>query len=248
MSGGPAAGGEFLGGPDTRPATPAATVVCLRPGPDGPEVLLLQRRSKGAFGGMWVFPGGKVDAEDRVGAPDEVAAARAAAVREAAEEAGITLDPADMAVLSLWVPPPEAARRFSTWFFVARVHGADAIVLSVDEVGDHLWRRPADVLADHRAGTLQLAPPTWVTLDGLTSADDPGAAVAAAASRRPEEFHTHAVLDDAQQLRATVWEGDVAYDDLDLDPDRPGARRRLLLDEAGWRLVVNDVTGSERRR
>ena len=46
------------------PAMPAATVVVLRDGADGPETLMLRKNSKIAFGGMWVFPGGKVDAED----------------------------------------------------------------------------------------------------------------------------------------------------------------------------------------
>ena len=43
---------------------PAATVVLLRDGDDGPEVLMLRKNSKITFGGMWVFPGGKIDPED----------------------------------------------------------------------------------------------------------------------------------------------------------------------------------------
>ena len=44
--------------------TPAATVIPLRDGEDGLEVLLLRRAARGAFGGMWVFPGGQVDPVD----------------------------------------------------------------------------------------------------------------------------------------------------------------------------------------
>jgi len=40
------------------PALPAATVIVLRDGVDGPETLMLRKNSKIAFGGMWVFPGG----------------------------------------------------------------------------------------------------------------------------------------------------------------------------------------------
>ena len=98
--------------------TPAATVVPLRDGEDGLEVLLLRRNSRGEFGGMWVFPGGKVDAGDE-GPDGEVAAARRAAVREAQEEAGLVLDEHRLVVLSFWLPPPQAARRFATWFFLA---------------------------------------------------------------------------------------------------------------------------------
>ena len=43
---------------------PAATVVLLRNTDAGPEVLMLKKNSKITFGGMWVFPGGKIDAAD----------------------------------------------------------------------------------------------------------------------------------------------------------------------------------------
>ena len=44
---------------------PAATVVMLRNGPKGPEVLLLRRHGLSeVLGGAYVFPGGKVDAQD----------------------------------------------------------------------------------------------------------------------------------------------------------------------------------------
>jgi 8-oxo-dGTP pyrophosphatase MutT (NUDIX family) len=44
---------------------PAGTVVLLRPGPAGLEVLLLQRTQSAAFlGGAYVYPGGMVDPAD----------------------------------------------------------------------------------------------------------------------------------------------------------------------------------------
>lgn len=43
---------------------PAATVLLLRNGESGVEVLMVRRNSEIAFGGMWVFPGGRVDADD----------------------------------------------------------------------------------------------------------------------------------------------------------------------------------------
>ncbi|MCU4184066.1 NUDIX domain-containing protein [Acidiferrimicrobium sp. IK] len=232
---------EFAGGPDPNPPTPAATVVCLRPGPAGPEVLLLRRRSKGAFGGMWVFPGGKVDPEDWGPGDDEVAAGRNAAVREAAEEAAIVVDPATVVTLSYWLPPPEAARRFSTWFYLAPVLGEDPIVLSQDEVGDHRWEPPAAMLAAHAAGEVQLAPPTWMTLHWLAGYRTIDDALAAAAGSEPERFLTRAVISDDGQLVSTVWEGDVAYDDLDLDPGRPGPRRRLEVRRGAWVALLDPV-------
>jgi 8-oxo-dGTP pyrophosphatase MutT (NUDIX family) len=57
----------------------AATVVLLRDSAEGPEVLLLERpRHRGSFAGAWVFPGGGVDAEDRIPADAAASADRAA--------------------------------------------------------------------------------------------------------------------------------------------------------------------------
>lgn len=81
-------------------ARPAATVIVLRPGAQGPEVLLLQRSQRsGFFPHAWVFPGGRVDAADHAaptrgavdGLPTGAEAFAVAAVRECFEEAGVWL-------------------------------------------------------------------------------------------------------------------------------------------------------------
>ena len=70
---------------------PAATVVVLRDGPDGPEVFMVRRHEGTAFmGGAHVFPGGRVDAADREGV-EEAVAYHIAAARELFEEAGVLL-------------------------------------------------------------------------------------------------------------------------------------------------------------
>ena len=99
----------------------AATVVLLRDGAEGAEVLLLERpRDSGSFAGAWVFPGGKVDPQDYDGGEAETGrlAARRAGARETREETGLVLDAADLVELSCWIPPAEAPRRFHTWFFL----------------------------------------------------------------------------------------------------------------------------------
>ncbi|MGL4541036.1 MAG: NUDIX hydrolase [Polymorphobacter sp.] len=86
------------------PAQPAATVVLLRAGALAPEILLIERaRSMGFAGGMYVFPGGKVDDGDlRIARnpawargfealSDADAAGRVASARETFEEAGVVL-------------------------------------------------------------------------------------------------------------------------------------------------------------
>ena len=68
---------------------PAATVVLVRPGPDGLEVLLTHRPSTMAFAAdRHVFPGGRVDPADRELGEDPAAIA---AIREAFEEVGVLL-------------------------------------------------------------------------------------------------------------------------------------------------------------
>jgi 8-oxo-dGTP pyrophosphatase MutT (NUDIX family) len=69
-------------------ARPAATVMLVRDGADGIEVFMLRRTQDAAFaGGMYVFPGGKLDPVDGEG--DEAYAI--AAIRECYEEAGVLL-------------------------------------------------------------------------------------------------------------------------------------------------------------
>ena len=74
---------------------PAASVLVLRDGDDGIEMLFVRRSPELKFmGGAWVFPGGTLLAED--GDPDETTSpGKVAGARETFEEARITLpDPA----------------------------------------------------------------------------------------------------------------------------------------------------------
>jgi 8-oxo-dGTP pyrophosphatase MutT (NUDIX family) len=223
-------------------ATPAATVVPVRNGEAGLEVLLLRRSTRGAFGGMWVFPGGKVDPGDLgngggdAEAP-EMAAARRAAVREAREEARLELDPQRLVTLSFWVPPLGAPRRFATWFFLAAADDHPAVVVDEGEIHEHRWQTPAEAMARRDSGAIELVPPTFITLWWLSHHADVTSALAAAGARPPEHFATRIVLDDEGRLRVALWAGDGGY--VDGDADRPGPRRRLWLDPKGWRVEMS---------
>src|SRR5437764_4514985 len=88
---------------------PAATVMLVRDGGGSLEVLMLRRHPESVFAAdAWVFPGGRVDAGDRSGAPIAIGPSDAeasatlglpsgglaywvAAARECFEEAGILL-------------------------------------------------------------------------------------------------------------------------------------------------------------
>lgn len=258
---------------------------------------MLRRNSRGPFGGMWVFPGGKVEPEDLGGAEPadpvasvlaadgggeglgpvadgggeglgpvadgggeglgpaadgggeglgpaaggsgavELAAARRAAVREAAEEAGIRIDPSSLVVLSFWLPPPEAPRRFATWFFLAPLAAARDVVVDQTEIRDHRWLGPESAIRARHTGEMDLAPPTFTTLWWLSRHPSTASALAAAAAQRePGRFETHVAVTADGQLRATLWAGDAGYEDGDLE--RPGPRRRLVMDPGGWRVEI----------
>lgn len=214
------------------PAIPAATVVLVRDGQAGLEVLMLHRVSKVAFGGMWVFPGGRVDDGDREPGDDEADAARRAASREALEECGLAVDPGDLVPFSHWVPPPVTPRRFSTHFFLARASEGE-VVVDGGEIHEHEWLAAREVLARRDRAEVDLAPPTWITLHDLAEHGTVDAALAAAAARDPiPHYETRWVTIDGGAV--AMWEGDGGY--ATSDPDQPGGRHRLWMLEQGWRL------------
>lgn len=197
------------------PARPAATVVIVRDGADGLEVLLLERSSVGAFAGMWVFPGGRVDDADP--GDDELAKARSAAAREAMEEVGLEVDAGQIVPWSHWTPPPVQPKRYTTWFFVAPWTGG-TVEVDGHEIVAHAWHAPGAALD---AG-LPMAPPTYVTLHQLQGYGSVADVERLGPPRGVEYFATKFVRHgDAISL---LWHGDAGYDDA--DPDAPGPRHR----------------------
>ncbi|MCU1387517.1 MAG: hypothetical protein JWL72_855 [Ilumatobacteraceae bacterium] len=210
-------------------ARPAATVIITRPRPDDPEagleVLLLKRSDVGAFAGMWVFPGGRVDDADA--GEDELARAVSAAVREAAEEVGIVVDPTSLIPLSHWTPPAMAPKRFTTWFFVAPWAG-DEIRIDAHEIVDFRWIGAAEALAE----ALPLAPPTHVTLVTIDQARTFEGLRALVDRRGVERYLTvPSSLDGALVL---LWEPDAGY--ASADASVAGARHRMT-------IPSNSITG-----
>ena len=86
---------------EEQPAIPAATLIVMRDRGDGPpDLLLVERSAKMAFaGGAIVFPGGRVDAEDRalakkLGRPDD--GHKLTAIRETLEESAVAIGLGDV--------------------------------------------------------------------------------------------------------------------------------------------------------
>jgi 8-oxo-dGTP pyrophosphatase MutT (NUDIX family) len=166
----------------TVPVQPAATVAPLRDGAHGLEVLLLQRSPALVFApGAWVFPGGRVDEADHHRGAD--LAPRLAAVREAAEEAGLLLDPDALVEVAHWTTPPGQPRRFATWFFVADANGCGGVRVDGTEAVDYRWLTPAEALAAGRRHDITLIRPTIATLTELQDFPDVAAALTGFAGR-----------------------------------------------------------------
>ncbi len=213
-------------------AIPAATVVLLRDAPEL-EVLMLHKSSKVAFGGMWVFPGGRVDAEDYPPDGDPDVAARRAAARETREEAGIVAHPDDFVWFAHWTPPTITPRRFATWFFAAAAGADHAVEIDGGEIQDHAWMRPSVALERQAAGEIDLAPPTWITLHQLSLYPDTASALARL-DALPARFFETRIVEDADGTRVAMWHGDAGYDDG--RAEAAGPRHRLVLTPGGYRF------------
>ena len=211
---------------------PAATVVLLRDGTGGFEVLLLQRNSALQFaGGLWVFPGGRIDVDDYAGALDELlAAARRAAVRETLEETGLDIDDCALQYFAHWTTPEAEPIRYATWFFVAAIKMDKDVVVDGSEILAHRWLTPAAALAAHRAGELDLLPPTYIALAELDGCSTIEEVFRHYRARRVVEILPKFVKTDVGAV--ALYPGDAGY--ADADPFLPGRRHRTTRDKNGW--------------
>ncbi len=217
------------------PVIPAATVVLARNGKSGVEILLVRRVGRGNFAGYSVFPGGRVDPEDSdPSAPhDDFAAARKAAVREAAEEVNLHIVESELVPLSHWTPPPFEMKRFGTWFFVAPTVPGE-IAMSEGELTQFDWITPSDAMAKHAKGEFTMAPPTWITLHDLQGFNDVEAMLEAIRVRETFAFLTWPIQ---RQPLVLAWANDqhhlVPVDQVDIAS--AGPRHRLHMNEGDWK-------------
>ncbi len=212
-------------------AIPAATVVLIRDHLEGVEVLMLKKNSKISFGGMWVFPGGRIDDGDSDDNRDSLATARYAAARETREEAGINTSPEDFVWFAHWTPPASTPKRFATWFFATKVSKDQAVTIDDGEITEHTWMKPGEALGRHTRGEIDLAPPTWITLYHLSlypTVDE----IIENFDHNPEKIYETRVLARQDGIRVAMWKGDVGYDSE--DPDLEGDRHRLVLNPDGF--------------
>jgi 8-oxo-dGTP pyrophosphatase MutT (NUDIX family) len=198
-------------GPPSTPR-PAASVVLLRRGGKHSqralEVLMLRRSEEARFmPGVWVFPGGSLDAADGA----EEAGLRACAMRELAEEAGIELDAGEELVpFSRWITPEVIATRFDAWFFLALAPAHTPPQPDGVETTEARWFQPSAALEAQEAGELVLSFPTQTQLRWLAEFRTSDEAIAAYRERRLEPILPVVIAEDGAEPRV-VLPGDPDY-------------------------------------
>ena len=160
---------------------PAASIVLLRRGGKHTqralEVLLLKRSAEARFmPSVWVFPGGSVDPADGEGE----AGARACAIRELGEEAGIPLPTdAELVLFSRWITPEVITTRFDARFYLALAPAHTPPKPDGAETVEARWFEPRAALEAADRGEIVLAFPTITQLGLLAEHPTSDAALAA---------------------------------------------------------------------
>jgi 8-oxo-dGTP pyrophosphatase MutT (NUDIX family) len=202
----PGPGEAFNPGPPTEPRQ-AASVILLRGGAEQLDVLLVRRTPQARFmGGVWVFPGGAVDAQEGDG--DD--AHRAAAIRELSEEAAIGLEGPDALIkFSRWITPAEVQIRFDTHFFLAALPDGQEPRIDGEECVDLGWFTPRAALDAYGSGEIALVFPTIKHLEQLSDFSTVDALLAYARGREVQPVQPRVVLDG--EVARIVLPGEPGY-------------------------------------
>lgn len=171
----------------------AASAIVGRDGPEGFEVLVLERGASSRFlPGYVAFPGGSTDREDEeharrwFGSAEE--SRRACAVRELVEEVSLVLtadglaqgdaleavdaappSTAQLADIAHWVAPPEVPVRFDARYFAVRAPADLEPVPDGSETAAAWWVSPRRLLRDWGEQVRLLYWPTYFTVQALAT-------------------------------------------------------------------------------
>lgn len=199
---------------------------------------MLQRSPDIAFmGGGWVFPGGGVDRPDCLPgvAPEGEETGRVTAVRETAEEAGVRLSTQDLFCIAHWTAPESAPRRYATWFYLAELPDGEVVRVDGTEIVAHRWIAPQHALRERALGKMDFLPPTFVSLEWLSTHDDARGALQYYREREPQIFGPKILMDGDDVCN--IYAEDVAYDTDDVQA--PGPRHRFRMGKHEWSYECN---------
>ncbi len=190
---------------------------------------MVKRRGGGTFEHLVVFPGGTVDPVDRshTGETGEDGAARAAALRELAEETGLlsilgslvrapglrdadlyrwlageglSLDVASLVLVSRWVTPEVMPHRFDTRFYLLAADETPEVVVDHGELVEHAWVTPETALDNGDSGRWNMILPTLAHLRWLSKRASIDDAVSSAQGADGRTLVSPRVLEDGSLL------------------------------------------------
>ncbi len=128
-------------------------------------------------------------------------------------EEGLQLDVASMHYFAHWITPEGAPRRYDTRFFVAHAPEHQTPAHDDRETVANLWVRPADALARHAAGELEMIFPTIRTLEAIGRFERADDLLAHAASIAEVPTILPKLISDRGGWRI-VLPGDPEYDEV----------------------------------
>ena len=191
------------------------------------EILLLKRNKALVFaGGLWVFPGGKIEKSEIEQTENELEAARLAAVRETKEETNVDVNPQDLIFFRHWTTPENEPRRYATYFFFGEVNGYSKVEIDDSEIKDHVWLHPQAALDRLSEGNLAMLPPTIMTLQLIRKCNSVKEIRTKLSNEEP--IFVLPVLDAVTGKMVCIYEGDVSYETGNSKIE--GARHRLTID------------------
>jgi 8-oxo-dGTP pyrophosphatase MutT (NUDIX family) len=121
---------------------------------------------------------------------------RGMALLQAVKDAGMRLDGAALTLVSRWVTPDYAPKRFDTRFFLARADDAPDVRLDTVELVDHMWVTPSTALRRFETGELKMFLPTISHLRWLERCPNVDGAVTSALGADGRSLIKPRLMDD----------------------------------------------------
>lgn len=206
---------------------PSATILLAREMESQIEVLLLRRNKALAFaGGLWVFPGGKIEKSEIEATDSELEAALLAAVRETKEETNLTILPQDLTFFQHWTTPSNEPKRYATYFFFGCPSGLDSeVIIDDSEIKDHVWMHPKEAIDGFNKKELAMLPPTLMSLQFIHKCQSLDEIKDLISEKEPLYILPKLKMNDKSMI--CLYEGDAGYENGNVNEEGP--RHRLIL-------------------
>jgi 8-oxo-dGTP pyrophosphatase MutT (NUDIX family) len=143
-------------------------------------------------------------------------------------EHSLALDATNVSLFSHWLTPEPSPRRYDTWFLVAPAPRGQEGSPDDAELVHSEWVRPADALARHASGDIELIFPTLRTLRVIESFTTAAELLAAVRDANPTDGGAPLLVSDASGERVALAGDDLAsatrgWRTLTSRPDLDGA-------------------------